>query len=342
VPFEWAPVLTYIQKASPYIREGKILKSTDYIRKDIAVHYGAAVGALEALLSSYFLRVKGFDRTHFCSNPWQQGLSTADQMKLGCWTQAEVNEYYRGSESVVINTLEGKTKGTKKYNRKMMGRLSALMRGFIRSPHDEDIKWRSMGSTEGLTMASKIEMPLDENLYKFAGCYPFVIAFVCRTLDNTCIIIKIHDSEYDDHEEVLKVMMAVYGNPKVGSRFIVVYNEDNLRQVLRLKMAGQISELLMHFDRLNSNWRKPLMSNKNRSWFLAGPQMPNLFRPPELAMDIGSVLWPYDGSVIRALRLEIKQHLKEEKVKKIPKNKKNKKRGDGEKLQEYSDSIVNF
>jgi len=34
--------------------------------------------------------------------------------------------------------------------------------------------------------------------------------------------------------------------------------------------------------------------------------------------------------------------LKEEKVKKIPKNKKSKKRGDGEKLQEYSDSIVNF
>jgi hypothetical protein len=319
IPLEMNPVLAYIQGESPYVQKGMVIESTSYLRKDYVVHYGAACGALDALLRSYFVGVVGCDRTNYISNVWHDKCDTSETCKLGAWFQSPIEDYSRSKEKVVINTLEGKSWNTKEGNRRMVQRLTAMMRGYILKGKEE----RCFGSTKNLTYVARIRLPLEENLHYFLGCFPFVVAFVCRALDNNAVIIKNFDGMEDKHFVKTCKLNVIFQDESVGGRFVLVKDVGEFRHILQLKVSGQLSELFMHMDRLNTSWKVPLVSVRNRRWFLAGPQMPNMYRTAEVAMDLGSVIWPYDSEVMKAFNILHKERTNEETNEKVvPRRKK--------------------
>jgi len=75
--------------------------------------------------------------------------------------------------------------------------------------------------------------------------------------------------------------------------------------MIKLKLSSQLSELFMHLDRLSVDWTIPINSQRCRGWFLAGPQLPNLFRTLKINLETGGNSWSFDPVMSELLGIDL-------------------------------------
>jgi len=305
-PLKWSPVLGYMQGEVPYFKddERNIYASEGYRRTDEVVSYGAAGGRMDALMWSYFLKVKGRDITPF--NATSKKLSEDDlrKLKVPRWDYGDITAYQRGSEDCMISDVYMKAWGGSNGNAIMSKFIAGLLRGKIVSGNDE----RDYGSTENFQVAAKMMLPSKSNLVEFDGCYPFVMANTCRPTTSEIILIKSWEHNYDDdedHDEAVSKLTEAFKDDTMDDRFTIIRNRKEFEHMIKLKLASQLSELFMHLDRLSVDWTKPINSQRCRGWFLAGPQLPNLFRTLKINLETGSNSWSFDPVMSELLGIDL-------------------------------------
>jgi len=305
-PLKWSPVLAYLQGEVPYFKdeENDVYASASYRRTDEVAYYGAAGGRMDAMIQSYFLKVKARDITPF--NATSKKLSEEDlrKLKVPRWDYGDITAYQRGSEDCMISDVYMKAWLSTSGNAIMSKFISGLLRGKIVSGNDE----RDFGSTEHFQVAAKMMLPIKSNLVEFDGCYPFVMANTCRPTSSEIILIKDFAADYsddEDHDECVKALTDAFRDDTMVERFTIIRNRKEFEHMIKLKLSSQLSELFMHLDRLSVDWTIPINSQRCRGWFLAGPQLPNLFRTLKINLETGGNSWSFDPVMSELLGIDL-------------------------------------
>jgi len=305
-PLKWSPVLGYMQGEVPYFKddERNLYASDSYRRTDSVAYYGAAGGRMDALMHSYFLKVFGRDITPFNATSKKLSEDELRKLKIPRWDYGDITAYQRGVEDCMISDVYMKAWGGVNGNAIMSKFIAGLMRGKIVSGNDE----RDFGSTDNFKLAAKMMLPLKSNLVEFDECYPFVMANTCRPTTSEIILIKSWEDDYDndeDHDESVKALIDSFKDDSMEDRFTVIRNRKEFEHMIKLKLSAQLSELFMHLDRLCVDWTKPINSQRCRGWFLAGPQLPNLFRTLKINLETGSNSWSFDPVMSELLGIDL-------------------------------------
>jgi len=305
-PLKWSPVLAYMQGESPYFKddESNLYANADYRRTDSVAYYGAAGGRMDALMHSYFLKVFGRDITAFNATSKKLSEDELRKLKIPRWDFGDITAYNRGVEDCMVSDVYMKAWGGANGNAIMCKFIAGLMRGKIVVGNDE----RDFGSTENFKLAAKMMLPLKSNLVEFDGCYPFVMANTCRPTTSEIILIKSWEENYDnddDHDELVQAITEHFRDNTMDDRFTVIRDRKEFEHMIKLKLAAQLSELFMHLDRLCVDWTRPINSQRCRGWFLAGPQLPNLFRTLKINLETGSNSWSFDPVMSELLGIDL-------------------------------------
>lgn len=347
-PLKWSPVMAYINQAVPYEKdEDKTIRSNPrYNRNSLkCIYYGAAGGRMDAMMRSYFSNIQGRDIAPFSAVSKKVDPSELQRLKVPKWEFGDITAYKRGDEHVMVSDVYMKPWSTS--NALMSKFVAGLLQGNIVSGNDVT----SYGNTAKFTVAAKMIMPKKENLGYFEGAYPFILAYTCRPTTSEIILIKDFDAAakgYPDHDDIISNMEDAFGDQSFKNRFTIIKNEKEFEHMLKLKYASQLCEVFLHLDKLTTDWTTPFNSPKNRKWFLAGPQIPNLYRTMKINMDTGFNAWSFDPTVSALLKVDLEgfslgieaEELKQEQVvkKKKPKEekKKDKNKDEGVLLRQFN------
>jgi len=305
-PLKWSPVLAYLQGEVPYFKndDNDVYASASYRRTDEVAYYGAAGGRMDAMVQSYFLKVKARDITPF--NATSKKLSEDDlrKLKVPRWDYGDITAYQRGSEDCMISDVYMKAWSATNGNAIMSKFIAGLLRGKIVSGNDE----RDLGSTDDFQVAAKMMLPIKSNLVEFDECYPFVMANTCRPTSSEIILLKDFSANYEDdedHDECVQALVEAFRDETMVDRFTIIRNRKEFEHMIKLKLSAQLSELFMHLDRLCVDWTIPINSQRCRGWFLAGPQLPNLFRTLKINLETGSNSWSFDPVMSELLGIDL-------------------------------------
>jgi hypothetical protein len=304
-PLKWSPVLAYMRGESPYYKDGKeICSSSTYDRNFPAVMYGAAGGRMDAMMRSYFSRCRNLDITPFQTVSKKMDEEELKRLKVPRWDYGDITAYERGEEGYFISDVYMKPWGATGGNALMSKFIAGLMKGCIVSGNDV----RKFGSTKRLRLAAKMMLPTKANLVEFKGTYPFVLAITSRPTTSEVILIKMFDwesSEYKSHASTVKCLMKQFGDKSMENRFLVIRNMNEFEHVIKVKLASQLSEVFMHLDKLTTDWTQPITSARSRKWFLAGPQIPNLYRTIKINLAAGCNAWSFDPVMSSLLKMDL-------------------------------------
>jgi len=322
-PLKWTPVLGYIQGDTPYVKVGSDIVSNDgYDRNTKLVYYGAAGGRMDAMVRSYYFDYDGRDLKEFNGTSKKVNEEDLKRLKVPRWKFADVAAYTRGDETVMISDIFMKSWNGKNGNAIMSRFVAGLLRGCIVVGNDE----RSYGSTDKFTVAAKMMTPDMNNLVEFQGTYPFIMAKTCRPTTNEIILIKdfeFADSGYEFHDQIVGLLGKNFDDKSIEGRLQVIRNQKQFEEALRVKIAAQISEVFMQMDRLTIDWKVPSLSKKHRKWFLAAPQMPNLYRSSKICASLGDNSWSFDPVMGEIMQLKLDGYdlasdFKEEDIEEVP------------------------
>jgi len=259
---------------------------------------------MDAMMRSYSSCYEGRDIINFSATSKKLDEDDLKRLKVPRWVYGNIAAYNRGSECVMISDVYMKEWGGHNGNAIMSKFIAGLLRGKIVVGNDE----RSFGSTTDFTVAAKSPLPSKDHLGEFDGAYPFVVAITCRPSTSEIIFIKEFGEDYEDltdHEKSVTMLHKCFNDKSMPKRFLIIRNRKNFEQLMNVKLCTQISECLMHLERLATDWRRPLTSTRNRKWFLAGPQMPNLYRTMKIALDTGSNAWSFDPTMSALLDVDL-------------------------------------
>lgn len=326
-PLKWSPVMAYLNEAVPYFKteEKSIYANQHYNRNNLkCVYYGAAGGRMDAMMRSYCSDLHGRDITPFSALSKKLDPDELRKLKVPKWDFGDITAYKRGTERLMISDVYMKPWSTS--NALMSKFVAGLLQGKIVSGNDET----SYGDTAGFTVAAKMTMPKKENLEYFEGAYPFVLAITCRPTTSEIILIKDFDAaeeDYPRHHDIVANMEESFADESFRKRFSVIRNQEEFEHLLKLKYSSQLSEVFLHMDKLTTDWTKPFNSPKNRKWFLAAPQMPNLFRTMKINLDTGANAWSFDPTVASLLKVDLEGYtmgfdVKDQKYEKVVPKKK--------------------
>jgi len=304
-PLKWSPVLGYIHRDTPYIQVDRSLKSNDsFNRNTQMVYYGAAGGRMDAMIRSYHWNFEGRDIKEFQGTSKKVDESELKRLKVPRWNYADITAYQRGEEGLMISDVFMPAWRGKSGNAIMSKFIAGLMMGKVVSGNDS----RSLGSTDNFVVAAKMMTPDQCNLVEFDGAYPFVVAFTCRPTTSEIILIKDFAEAangFNWHEKTLEILAKNFNDVSMSSRFLIIKSRKEFEQVLKIKISSQISELFMHLDRITTDWTRPQISKRNRKWFLAAPQMPNLYRSAKVNLDLGDNSWSFDSVLGQIMDLKL-------------------------------------
>jgi len=305
-PLKWAPVLGFIEGRTPYVKnEYKIMSNPKYGRVHNVVYYGAAGGRLDALMRTYFKRIRARDIREF--NPASKKITEEDlkRLKVPKWDYGDITAYTVKDEDVMISDVFMKAWAGTNGNALMSKFVAGLLKGSIVSGNDI----RKLEGTKKLTVAAKVHMPLKANLVEYDESYPFIWANTCRPLSTEVILIKrfwmSEDKMEEDVKSIASDLAEAYKDKSMTSRFILIRTRADFEFVIRQKYAAQISEMFYQLDRLTTDWTRPLGSARNRKWFLAAPQMPNMFRSLKVTLATGANAWTHDTEVCEILKMNL-------------------------------------
>jgi len=305
-PLKWSPVLGYLVGGTPYFKTKNIINTNkEFKRSGTAVFYGAAGGRMDALMRTYFKSIRGRDIVPFSSTSKKISDLELRQLKVPKWEYGDILAYQVKDENYMISDVFMKAWSGKGGNLLMSRFLAGLMRGSIVSGEDE----RKILNIDNIAIAAKMLMPHKENLGEFEHSYPFVVALTCRPLTSEIILIKnfFQSSEIFEefHKNMIDALIENFNDVSFRNRFFIVRNKADFEFVIRTRLMSLISETFFQIERITTDWATPLASMRNRKWFLAAPQMPNLFRTMKVSLSTNSTSWSFDPAMSDLLKVDL-------------------------------------
>jgi len=304
-PLKWAPVISYLSTTGPYCKKGRDVVSNErYDRNFEAVLYGAGLGRMDALMRSYFSTFSTRDIAPFQATSKKLDEEEIKRLKIPKWDYGDITAYKRGDETFMISDVFMKSWRGTNGNALMSKFIAGLLRGEIVSGNDS----RSFGDTDGLKLGAKMVLPHFASLDEFEGSYPFVLAITGRPTTSEVILIKdftAAESNFPAHVRTLATLCEQFGDVSMSSRFLIITNRREFEHMIKFKLASQLSETFMHLDKLTTDWVSPFASARIRKWYLAGPQIPNLYRTMKINLGVGSNAWTFDTVMNSLLKIDL-------------------------------------
>jgi len=305
-PWKWAPVFVFLMRNSPFVMVkgdggGKITNNPHYSDLGHNVSfYGAKGGRMKAMVDTFFTNVKSYDIERMPDMSKDVTREMLEEWSVPTWEVGDIINYMPGKDTLLISDVFMKGWKSDQGKRDAANFIAHLLRGQMAIG---DTQPRELGSVK-LMVAAKCMLPKYEHLSLFEGSYPFVIASTARAINNEVIFIKWPGMNGSNYLQRLEDLKNIYQDEKLPLRFDYVTKKSNFELAIRTRLMQIIQERLFYVLRLQCDWTKLPPTLRPRTWWLAGPQLPKLYKKPAFGMKFSEASWEFDLPVARILGLD--------------------------------------